>query len=788
MATDIVFENYVNTAADIPTTLYPNLPSQSTPENVAFHSPKPMVNDTLADGTGVTLSWNYFHGEDVYARVAVGYQVQVLEGSFSYDQCQVVSPAPGPIIFESIANLKGETNPEDRYVNLRDSNMATTVAVTAGLLQPGKKYTARVRILVFSEKGDGVVDGQYFKYSQWGFVPVRVDAIPAAINLRVNGLPNPTALLASDGVTLSFTFSDTDGPSYLYRVEVGTAVGLSDVWDSGLMSGGAATAPRDFDIPYGGTALAAGTTYYWRVFVSDGMVDGGWTTEIVTFAINLDLQPASVLIGATPVSSTVVAPPHVAFSGQTLSWAADARQQAYRLILESGNDQVLDSGVVYSTGHAVLLSDLPENTLITVRLSLRDAVEMHPTYVGYFFANPQPAALYLLVDGEENPGDVANAQPAFSWQFSSDSPGNIQTQYRIQVADSDAYTSIVWDSGVVTSAAASVICGAVLVHGTYYWVRITVKDAFLFSDYTQAFFAINGAATAPTMTTPAWPTPFGPYLATINVAWTASNDPEGDPITYTLEMTESRSSNSNWRYLASLPSTSLAFSWDVSGLKAGTDYGVRVSANDGFVDSVPATSPVDLSGRGFIILPHAPSTPTFVLPATGTVASSVLRAEWLEADPPSVDGSQVRYVLEITGNSSDMTPTYDVVGAFNQGSSGALVDTSRLPNGADYRMRITAYDDKGATGAQVLSNVFSVSNIPVVKDFERLGANLYLGTSDGRILKATEAIWQLEEGFAADDNPQLKKFVEGKPTYSFGPDGLSIKAAPGETFLIQVGT
>ena len=804
---DIDFNANVSSYEDIPSSLYPVLDG-SFASSVAFnHQTKPIVNGALADGNGVFFTWRYPVGDNLYTKVAVGYHFQIFEGTFSADESQSATP-PGPLVFEEIVNLKTALQPENRYINLL-SGASGRVDIPSGLMLPGIKYTGRVRALIFSEKGDGTVGGQYFKYTEFATALTRVNNVPAALNLRINGVSNPVAVSSKDGVVFSFTFSDNDGPAYLYGIEVGTSPGGFNIWQSGTIAGGKAFSSKDFTVPYSGQALSSGIMYYWRVSVADGMSDGGWTSGNDSFQINRDLQPYSVLVGTTTIGP--ISPPTVADTGETLSWTfatADfGRQRGYQLVLNAISSQsgetagttyeILNTGIVYSTATSIPLPVLPENYLIEAKLRLRDATELHDEFVGYFYANAKPSVRNLLVDGKENPGDVASATPIFSWKFFDSSPGDWQRKYSIQVATNDRFTSLLWDTGDVTSASTSVQYGSFgaalpLTHGSYYYVRVKVSDNFSFSDYAQAFFAVNRRPNSPTLLFPSSGA-YGRPDPMLNIQWLPAVplDPDGDIVKYTIEVTDKRSSNSNWQYLAGpLDESTSSFAWDTSSVKADKDYGVRILANDGFADSDPSlgsTSPVNGSGLGFTILNHPPETPIFISPLADSVASSMLKAEWLEADPVDVDGDAAYYVLEITNNAGDPTPTYANIGIFKQGTPRALVDVSNFPDGAAYRLRLTAYDDKGEAGTARFSQVFSVVNTPVVKDVQRLGASLYVATSDGRVMRGTEAIWQLEEGLGADDNPQLKKFVEGQPSYSFGPNGLRIRSMPGDTFIMQIG-
>ncbi|TGN30616.1 family 78 glycoside hydrolase catalytic domain, partial [Aeromicrobium chenweiae] len=59
-----------------------------------------------------------------------------------------------------------------------------------------------------------------------------------------------------------------------YEIKVGTTEGGDDAWSSGKVE-----SARQVDVPYGGTALASQTRYYWQVKVWDGEGhESGWST------------------------------------------------------------------------------------------------------------------------------------------------------------------------------------------------------------------------------------------------------------------------------------------------------------------------------------------------------------------------------------------------------------------------------------------------------------------------------------------------------------------------------
>lgn len=825
MASDLQFiDANINNYEDIPSSKYGILSGVYTTQVSVNHQTKPVIDGTVSDGTGVYVRWKYPVSDNKYIRVAVGYQLQIVEGTYASSQSQGPN-APGSIVYEEIVNLKTAALPENRYINLQ-GNIFGRVDVPPTVLKPGVRYTARVRVLIFSELGDGTLDGQYFKYTQFGVVNFRVNNIPAAINLRTNGQANPTAILRRDPIEFSFSFIDSDGPNYLYRVQVGTVPGGSftaSIWDSGLISGGKGVGNREFRVPYTGTPLSPGVTYAWRVQVQDGLADGGYTSATDTFKINALPTVSSLKIDGNEILFGLE--PTVANTGVSLTWIFSDpdgdTQRGYNLevvqteqaiaiaddflngtstVFTSNSDTyvVLETGNVFTAAATVALPDLPEGGTIVVRLRVRDAVEFGDEIVATFKANARPQALDLRVDAKTNPGDVASSTPTISWTFFDSTIGDVQSAFRIQVATTDSFAALLWDSGNVSSNLDSVVYGSTaspivaptaLTHGQYYFVRVRLSDGISFSDWTSGFFAVNTKPESPLLLSPS----SGAFSGVLAVTWMPAGvpDADGDTVTYTLEITTRRSGNIGWEFLAGpFPSTTTSYNLDLGRIKAGNDYGIRVIANDGFTDSNPAlgsTSPVNSLGLGFSILNHPPESPTIVKPQAGDAISSVLLVEWVEGNPVDIDGDSVFYVVEITRDATVSSPIYEKLAVAQEGTARVFVDVSEFPDGTKYKLKVTSFDDKGGIGTPSYSETFSVINTPAVTDFERLGANLYLATSDGRVFKASESIWQLEEDFGTDDYSQFQKFKSGSPSVKVDKGALSIESPAGSSFILRIG-
>jgi hypothetical protein len=98
---------------------------------------------------------------------------------------------------------------------------------------------------------------------------------PEAVDLLVSGFADgtPGILHITDATPdLLWNFSDADGGDFQqqYEVRVGTAAGLSDMWNPGILPGGQNM------VSYVGSTLLDGTDYWFGVRVYDGFVWSAW--------------------------------------------------------------------------------------------------------------------------------------------------------------------------------------------------------------------------------------------------------------------------------------------------------------------------------------------------------------------------------------------------------------------------------------------------------------------------------------------------------------------------------
>jgi len=104
----------------------------------------------------------------------------------------------------------------------------------------------------------------------------------APTSLQVDGESSPIGANCVSDLTpsLSAIFNDPDAgdESNAIAIEVGSASGLSDLWDSGWLADTTTEGNRCNAKNYAGAALSAGTSYWWRCrFRDDDDTEGAWS-------------------------------------------------------------------------------------------------------------------------------------------------------------------------------------------------------------------------------------------------------------------------------------------------------------------------------------------------------------------------------------------------------------------------------------------------------------------------------------------------------------------------------
>lgn len=118
--------------------------------------------------------------------------------------------------------------------------------------------------------------------NEFDFWEVENQAPTAPTDLEVDEKSNPTGANCISDLTPGFTaiFNDDDigDQSNAIEIQVGSASGLSDMWDSGWLADSTIEGNRCTAKTYDGAALSAGTSYWWRCrFRDDDDAEGAWS-------------------------------------------------------------------------------------------------------------------------------------------------------------------------------------------------------------------------------------------------------------------------------------------------------------------------------------------------------------------------------------------------------------------------------------------------------------------------------------------------------------------------------
>lgn len=194
------------------------------------------------------------------------------------------------------------------------------------------------------------------------------------------GTPPINASAQSKTPTFTFTHNDPQSDACTkYNIEVMTAAGSgTTMWASGDQTSGI-TGGTSISKAYGGSALSAGTPYYWRVRTFDGTYWSPWTGWRMFRTV---YAPATSLSepGANGVIAKVV---YTAGSGWTtprlsVSWSfacTDGGTQTHwrmQVGTTPGTGNLYDSGVQAGSGSNVVPTlNLTENQVVYIRVMVR---------------------------------------------------------------------------------------------------------------------------------------------------------------------------------------------------------------------------------------------------------------------------------------------------------------------------------------------------------------------------------------------------------------------------------
>jgi len=430
----------------------------------------------------------------------------------------------------------------------------------------------------------------------------------------------PTNLTASGGdeeITATWAAPADDGGSSITGYTVQYATSADGPWTTDSTS-----SSRTRTI----TGLTNGTEYFVRVWAKNTAGNGVYASTTAT-PITVATAPTSLTVTPdnTEISVTWEAPNDdggAAVIGYTLQYATD----------EDG------PWTTHSTSTATTrtISSLTNGTEYFVRVWASNAAGAGVYAVDSTTPRTTPTAPASLTT------TAGDKQIAVTWNAPASTGGSAITGYTVEYAIS---ASGPWTTHSTASATTRTITG--LTNGTEYFLRVQANNAAGSSDYATA--------TATPITTPTAPLGFTATAGDtqIGVSWNAPTSNGGTAVTgYTLQYATEE--DGPW----TTASTSLTLSRTITGLDNGTEYFVRVRANNAAGDGAYAT--------GSATPITTPGAPTGLNVTGGVEQVAVSFAAPASNGGTTITGYTLQYATNASGpwttDSTSLTLTRSITG------------------------------------------------------------------------------------------------------------------------------
>ncbi len=559
---------------------------------------------------------------------------------------------------------------------------------------------------------------------------------PEATHLAVEGyLPGTLGIVRIvnrvDSL-LNWTFMDLNAgeSQQAFELEIGTSPGQGNdtIWSD---SGGTAQ-----QIPYAGPGLAECSIYFFRVRVLDDSPFALWSPwEEIMFHTNcVPTAPVPV----SPFDGEVVAP----YVGVSFTWLTsidadlfDTISYTFQVALDPGFTVII---LNWSSipGPPIDGFEPAPGECYYWRINATDGWESSPwSEVMSFCADDFPAppvglAVESYMSGPELM-HIAVPEPTLNWTFIDPDPGDIQTEFEVEVwTDPGATGTLMWGYAEATfnSDVDYNVDGTAtpLIQGTSYHFRVRTKDAFVWSDWSELQFGMSARPPAPLLISPANGAQNVPV--TLDISWQPVTDPNGDSILYRWYVDTQPIPTA--LYVDNGTTTETSVSLDVT-LDFETNYYWIVCSDDGW------EQPHCSEAWSFRTAPppNDPPNPPLGLAVDGvTEPSEILHVlnhdpvlNWTFSDPDGDDQGachlQVWEESPGTGNlvwdsnttSPENTVTYD---------GASLVD------GQDYWFMVKARDERGlwSDWSELMFHMNALPSIPELSSPASASTNMVPGS------------------------------------------------------------
>ena len=235
-------------------------------------------------------------------------------------------------------------------------------------------------------------------------------------------------------------------------------------------------------------------------------------------------------------------------------------------------------------------------------------------------------------------------------------------------------------------------------NGSSYRIKVVADDGELTAsaESKSDFTIFNNTEPLIILTDPLGDESWG---ETVEIAWVAI-DLDGETLEITIEY--SADSGENWATLAQNEEDDGQFPWDTSTVPNGSNYRIKVIASDG-------SAVVEYSSLAdFTISNNAPPILVLSSPVGGETWTGMSQIQWVASD---ADDDVVGITIELSKDSGDSWETLSA----NEVNDGFLSwDTSTVPNGSNYRVKVIASDSKAVVEVSSSSDFTIHNNTPPV--------------------------------------------------------------------------
>ena len=369
-------------------------------------------------------------------------------------------------IVTGLTNVGGESTPEVFYDNewkliagehagdfngfvWNGTSWVSDSSIISGLTNVGIRstlsiYTDGNTLKLIAGEWDGIFNG-----FQWNNTPV-------TSNLMTEHVTNNSQVVTNTSAPyFNWTYSDGDNDvQSSYQIQVGTASGLSDLWDSGVVSS------ANNSVTYNGSALSNDVEYFVQVRTNDGYEYSEWI--IGTFLIPT-ITPTPVNIANTTGIDWI--------NWTYQSGSGDANTDSFNVSV-SDKGWTNESSNLYHNA-----TDLSLHTAYTINV--------------YGYNDTHGLSLEALTDIMTIPNNApVVTDVSASYELDEGSTLNIDANYTDSDGDSIEFTdnSSDWDINIDTGVVSWVTDSDNI--GIHYY-KITINDDYGGTDYVDFSVTVN---------------------------------------------------------------------------------------------------------------------------------------------------------------------------------------------------------------------------------------------------------------------------------------------------------